>query len=364
MDRRDFLKSSSVMAAGAVTGTGAAVAAGEAVADHAAADTLATPAVISSGKDLVLSAPVAMDDHTLGSSAFRLARRITEASDGKFRVVVQRTDVGNLESVTSAEADFALGTANHNMSYHPAFGVFAGLPLGEHLDAQAFNAWTAVGGGAELADDLGRAFGIKSINIGHTGASGGLWSERIIERVDDFRGHRVGITGIARNLVRALGGEPVSLTTAEMTAAFKANALFAAEPTFHPLEPIAHWSFGPGLVPGGTALTVTMRCSFWSGLAASDRACLEGVFAEENQRSLAESFARTALLHTVTQTRRLPIALGLGAGLVHDLSAVTRDVVSTLAAFDATSQRIVDSHRAFRRLIAGADATVLPGLSV
>lgn len=358
MDRRDFLKSGSVLAAGAVTGTGAAVAAGSVVSGSVAGSDVASPALVAGGRDVVLSAPAAMGELPLGASAFRLARRIETATDGRLRVVVRRTDVGNLELVTSADFDLALGTANHNASFHPAFGVFAGLPIGEHLDAQAFNAWYAVGGGAELADDLGRAFGIKSINVGHTGVSGGLWSERIIERVGDFRGARVGVAGIARNVIRAIGGEAVSLTTDEMRSGFKSGALFAAEPTFQPMEPIAHWSFGPGLVPGGTALTVTMRSSFWSGLAASERAVLEGVFAEENRLSLAEGFARTALLSQVTQTRRLPIALGLGVGLVHDLSAVTRDVVSTLANVDPTSQRIVDSHRAFRRLMTGADATV------
>jgi TRAP-type mannitol/chloroaromatic compound transport system substrate-binding protein len=359
MDRRDFLKSGSVLAAGAVTGTGAAVAAGSVVAGSVVTDDLASPAIVASGRDIVLSAPVAMEEMMLGSSAFRLARRIEAATEGRLRVVVQRSDVGALESVTTAQSDIALGTANHNASFHPAFGVFAGLPIGEHLDAPAFNAWYAVGGGAELADDLGRVFGIVSFNAGHSGVSGGLWSERIVETTGDFRGGRVAVAGLARDVVRALGAEALSLTTEEMTAAFKAGTLFAAEPTFQPMEPIAHWSFGPGLNPGGTALAATLRRSFWDQLSISERAVLEGMFAEENRLSLAESFARNAMAAQVTQARRLPIALGLGAGLVHDLSAVSRDVVSSLASFDPTSRRIVDSHRAFRQLLTGADATAV-----
>ncbi len=356
MDRRDFLKSGSVLAAGVASGAGAATAAGIAASAAPTASAPTAPAIVSGAKELVVSAPLALDDPAFGSSAFRLARRLQDVTEGRFHVSVQRVDTGGIEAVTTGQSDVALGIANHDASYHPAFSVFAALPIGEHLDAVSFNAWYGVGGGAELADDLGRAFGVVTRLAGHSGAGAGLWSEKLIERMDDLKSQTLAVSGLAAKLARAVGADAALLTTDEMRTGLKDGRVFAAEPTFHPLEPLSHWSFGPGLVPGGTALVATIRKSFWDHLSSGERAVFEGVLAEENQRSLAESFARTALTAEVTRKRRLPIALGLGAGLVHDLEAAAHDVVSDLARTDATAQRIVDSHRAFRRLLTGADA--------
>jgi TRAP-type mannitol/chloroaromatic compound transport system substrate-binding protein len=344
MDRRDFLMSGSAVAVG-TTLVGSTASGAE--------PSLGVPAVTAGLREIVVSMPAAFAATPLAEASARLARRLAEASGGRFATSVRAVEGGGIEAVTIGDADIALGTTAHDASHHPAFSVFAAMPVGEHLDAAAFNAWVQVGGGRDLADDLGRAFGVIVRIAGHTGSGGGLWSERRIARIDDFAGASLAVSGLGARLARALGAEAVMRSSHDMREDLKSGAILAAEPTFPSFAALASWAVHPGFLPGGTALSATLRSSLYDQLDTADRAVIDAVLAEENQRSLAGAFAARALAGDLERKQRQPHRLGLDRGMRHDLEAAARDVVSDLGRSSAEAGRIVDSYRAFRRLASG-----------
>jgi TRAP-type mannitol/chloroaromatic compound transport system substrate-binding protein len=346
MDRREFLKSTSVAA---VAGS-AAGATGTATAQSATASTaeLAAPAVILARREISLAVPLSLDTLEIGAGAFRLARRIETAFDNRISINISRTDMNGFDAITSGQADLYLGLDADQAATHPGFAVLAGMPARESLNAVEQQAWQTIGSGAELRGELAQRLGIHSLIAGHTGASPGLYAERILETADDLRGLRIACRGLARDVVAELGATPVALDEGDLRGAITAQRLDAAEPLQVPTAAVAHWSYQPGLTPGGYLLSLGLGLTFWHGLTRAEQAILEGLAAEAHAYSQAENIGRAATMRQVARFRRWPVATSTPGDLQAALDAAATRVIDRIGDHDNLARRIVDSARAFR----------------
>lgn len=341
MDRREFLTSTGMAAAAGVGGAAPAIDATDAAATP-------SPHIAVPQKPLRLALPQSIETLDTGAAAHLLAHRISTALGEHVKIDVVSVATSGAEAVRSGAADLYYGIESDHAGLHPAFAAFAGMPLGEQMDALHHYAWLMAGDGGEAWDELSASFGIKALAAGHTGASQGLYSERILETAADLRGLRIACHGLARDVVAALGAEPVSISRHLPGGSIFALGIDAIETLGVPSTAVAHWRHGSGLTPGGMTYALGMSRDLWAGWTRAQQIVVEGIAGEAFARSLAQAAIHRATVTRLGRLRRWPIATAMDEQLEAAIEVASRQTLDHLAATDSLSGRIVASYRAFR----------------
>jgi TRAP-type mannitol/chloroaromatic compound transport system substrate-binding protein len=355
MDRREFLRATAAAAA-ATTATAAAAETAE-IASTPPPQTadVASPAVAMDIRELRLA--VAWPDVAAGppDQAHRLAARITAMSGGRYRVALVPGVSDGLAAVRSGLADAYFASENDHLEAHRALAYFAGLP-GTHAIAPNHHvAWMLTGGGQELWDGLAGGFGIKAMLAGHAGA-GCFVASRNITAMHELAGAKVSVAGLARDVARGFGLDPVSAAPADLPALLASGELLAAEHggaiASHALGLIAAAPFavGTGINRHGTALALGLRRSLWDGMSAADQAVFAAAAAAELQLALAEDESHRRLLWPQTTADR---SWTVAPELERTIARVSDAVVAHVAATDARARHIGASYSAFRHVALG-----------
>ena len=350
MDRRDFLKTTSGAAAAAAAGTTAALGR----SGEVAAPAIASPAIGSGAKELRLALSWPDNGKGPADSARRLARSIEVATERRYQFTFVAGEKRGIDAVRSGVADLYHGSEHDNLAHSRAFAYFAGLPGANGMRASAHESWMLAGGGQTLWDQLAAEHGVKGLMAGHTGRSTGLMSARAIRTVADFAGARVWVFGLAGDVARGLGAEPVSVPARDLESALARGEIDAAEAGG------AIASFALGLLPHlphdtgaslnrtGTALSLGINKAIWDAMSGSDQAIFSGFAMAELHASIAEEKAHRRQLLSA----RIMKQEGPGS---HELSSairrVSEAVVAHLAGSDARVARINASYAAFRAAI-------------
>ena len=348
MDRREFLKSTGAAAAAATTATAVA-----------AETTAAAPAVAKGLQQLRLAMPWADGVAGPADQARRLTQRIASMSGGKIRLMPSFGVANGLAAVQSGEADLYFAGAHDNVDAHRGLAFFAGLPGDRGLSPHHLQSWVALGGGQALWDDLSAELGIKPLLAAHTGSCRFMLATERIDTMSALTGRKAYVEGLARDVARGLGLEPVSMAPAELAGAMQRGNLLAAECggaiTSYALglHTVAPYATGTSINRNGMALSVGIARALWDRLGEADQALIAAAAAAEFQLSLAEEEAHRPMLHPNPAPERIwPLA----AELSHAIRRVADAVVAHAGGADAQSRRINDSYAAFRSSVNGAGA--------
>ena len=214
MDRRSFLKNST-LAGGA-----------------AAATTLAAPAYAQGNRTLTLVTTWGRGLAGVHDSAQRAADMITEMSDGSLTVDLKAAGelVGAFEvfdAVTSGQADMYHGADYYFVGQHPAYAFFTAIPFG--MTAQELVNWYYHAGGMEAHDELGQIFNLKSFIAGNTGAQAGGWFRQEISGPEDFNGLKFRMPGLGGKALGYMGASVQNLPGAEVYQALASGAIDGTE---------------------------------------------------------------------------------------------------------------------------------------
>lgn len=290
----------------------------------------------------------------LGTGAARVARRITEMTDGRIAVTVYAA--GELVPALSAFDAVADGTADmyHGSEYYwqgknQAFNFFTAVPMG-FLPHEHF-AWIHFGGGQELWDELSARFNVKPFLAGSTGPQLGGWYKTKIESLEDLKGLRVRIPGLGGEVLRRLGAAAVVMEGGEIFPALQSGAIDAAEWVgpwndlafgFHKMA--KHYYY-PGFHEAGSVLTLGTNLDVWESLSAADQRIVQSAAEAENNTMLAEYNAHNAdALRVLTekhgvQLHRFPDAM------MREFGRVAGEVLAEAAASDPMAAKVYDSFR-------------------
>lgn len=293
----------------------------------------------------------------LGTSAARLAERITRASAGRITVRV----FGSGELVPPFEVFDAVsrGTAQigHSAAYYwrdkaAAAPFFCSVPFG--LNAQEMAGWLRFGGGLELWRELYAPFNLVPFAAGNTGVQLAGWFRRPLTGTADLQGLRMRIPGLGGEVLTRLGAVPVNLPGAEIASRLASGAIDAAEwlgpynDLAFGLHRAARFAHYPGWQEPGTTIEAMFHKPAFDALPDDLKALLEACCAAENDAMLAEYTARNQQAldvlmreHSV-QLRRLP------DDVLAALRRAADTVLEDLAASDPFARRAHDSMRAFR----------------
>ena len=213
MNRRKLLK-----AAGAAVATGA----------------VAAPAIAQSTPALrwrlTTSFPKTLD--TLYGACEMFAKAVGDLSDQKFQISVYGPgEIVPAFQVFDAVANNTVEMGNSASYYYIgkdlAFAFGTAVPFG--LNTRQMNAWLAYGGGLEMLNELYGTFGILGIPFGNTTAQMGGWFRKEIKTLDDMKGLKFRVGGVAGQVLSRLGVVPQQIPPGDIYPALEKGTIDAAE---------------------------------------------------------------------------------------------------------------------------------------
>ncbi|WP_038033925.1 TRAP transporter substrate-binding protein [Thermopetrobacter sp. TC1] len=292
-----------------------------------------------------------------GVSAERLAKDIETLSSGTLKVKVYAAGelVGALavfDAVENGTADMAHTASLFWGGKMPAAALFTAGPYG--LTPLEHRAWLEQGGGQQLWDELYGQFGIKPLMCGNTGPSMGGWFRKPIKSLDDLKGLKMRMPGLGGEILRRLGGTPVSLPPGEILTALQSGAIDATEflgpfsdmaMGFYKVAKVYHY---PAFHEPNGAGELLIARKVWDALNNEQRRAIEVACSAEAARTLAEHTWRNAEALKVLKEKHGVRVMAYPADVLAAARKIADEVLADLAAKDALSGKIVTSWLAAR----------------
>ncbi len=286
MSRRVFLKEATVGIAGTSV-VGASLIA-------------SAPAIAQNITELNIVSTWPRDFPGLGLSAQRLAKRITDLSDGK--IVTQYYAAGErvgafdvFDEVAAGNSEAYIAADYYWKGKHPGFAYFTSVPFG--MTTPEWNAWIKFKGGQELWDELSGGFGIKAITCGGTGTQMGGWFNKEIESAEDFKGLKMRIPGLGGDVMAKLGASPISLPGGQIYENLVSGAIDATEwvgpynDYFMKFYEAAKYYYSPGMHEPGGGLAFGMNKEWWEERSEFEKIVIETACLAENAAQPEEAIA-------------------------------------------------------------------------
>ncbi|WP_431859619.1 TRAP transporter substrate-binding protein [Azospirillum sp.] len=341
MKRREFLTTAGV-------GTAAA----------AATATIAAPAIAQSMPEVkwrcASSFPKSLD--TIYGAAEEVAKRVSEATDGKFQIrVFAANEIVPALQVLDAVQNATI-QCGHTVSYYyvgkePTLGFDASMPFG--LNARQQMAWMTHGGGLELMREVFKAYNIIQFPAGNTGTQMGGWFRKEIKTVDDLKGLKYRIGGYAGKVLTRLGTVPQQIAGGDIYPSLEKGTIDAAEWVGpHDDEKlgfnkVAQYYYYPGWWEGGPQVSLLVNNAEYEALPKAYKAILDQACAAANSSMLGkyDVYNMNALKRLVaagTQLRPFP------REVMQACYQAAFDTYEEEAKTNATFKKVYEAWRKFR----------------
>ena len=167
-----------------------------------------------------------------GDAVKKMISNVDRLSGGKFKIIsetkeIHKKPLGIFELVKDGE--YQMG---HTASYYWKGRdvntlFFTTLPMGMVANEQL--AWFYYGGGKELMEKVYSQYGMLSFPGGNTGNQMGGWFKKEINTIEDMKGLKMRIPGLAGDVLSSLGVEVTNLPPGELYDALKSGKLDALE---------------------------------------------------------------------------------------------------------------------------------------
>ncbi|HEY9148990.1 MAG TPA: TRAP transporter substrate-binding protein [Gammaproteobacteria bacterium] len=293
----------------------------------------------------------------LGTGANRLAELINEMSGGRIEVKV--FGAGELvpafeifDAVSKGTAQMGHGAAYYWKGKSEAAQFFAAVPFG--FTAQEMNAWLYHGGGMELWRETYEPFGLVPTAALNTGVQMGGWFNKEINSLKDLQGLKMRIPGLGGEVLKRLGGTPVSLPGGEIFPSLKSGAIDATEwvgpynDLAFGLYKAAKYCYYPGWHEPGTTLECFINKEAFEALPADLQAIVLNASKVANLDGLSELTARNnEALQTLVNKHKVELRR-FPDDVLQQLSKVSDEVVAEIADKDEMSKKVYQSYKQFR----------------
>jgi len=290
-----------------------------------AAAGVAAPAIAQSQPSiqwrLAASWPKSLD--TLYGGAELVARRVGEITDGKFTIrtfaageIVPALQV--LDAVQAGTVELGHTATYYYFGKDPAFALGTSVCFG--MNTRQTNAWYYFGGGREAMEPLFRDYGCIAIPAGNTGCQMGGWYRKEIKSLDDLKGMKMRIGGMAGLILAKLGVVPQLIGGPDIYPALEKGTIDSAE-WVGPYDDeklgfnkIAQYYYAPGYWEGGPMLMTLVNEKKWNELPKAYQAALTTACGEANvwmpaKYDAENPAAMRRLIAGGTKLRRFPQAV-------------------------------------------------------
>jgi TRAP-type mannitol/chloroaromatic compound transport system substrate-binding protein len=342
MQRRKFIRTAGVGAA-AVATTGA----------------VAAPAIAQSAPELnwriTSSFPKSLD--TLYGGLEHFAKIVAEATDNKFQIrtfaageIVPGLQV--LDAVQNGTVEMGQTAFYYYYGKDPTFALATVVPFG--LNTRQMNAWVTQGGGEQLIDDFLKSYNVVGMIGGNTTAQMGGWFRKEIKTVDDLKGLKMRIAGLAGDVMTKLGVVPQQIAGGDIYPALEKGTVDAAEwvGPYDDLKlgfvKVAPYYYYPGWWEGNAALHLIVSLEKFNALPKAYQQILRMAAAETN------NFVTTRYDADNPKALRALIATGaklqpFSQQILEACFNASNDVYAGIVAKNANFKKVYESQMAFRK---------------
>ena len=248
---------------------------------------------------LTTTFPKSLD--TLYGACELFAKLVGELSDQKFQVqvfapgeVVPPFQV--FDAVSTQTIELGNTASYYYIGKDPAFAFGTAVPFG--LNTRQMNAWLSYGGGLDLLNDLYKSYNVMAIPFGNTTAQMGGWFRKEIKTLDDIKGLKFRVGGIAGQVLSRLGVVPQQIAPGDIYPSLEKGTIDAAE-WIGPYDDeklgfvkIAPYYYYPGWWEGQAMLHAFINLEKWESLPKTYKAVLQAACAYANVDMMAKYDAR------------------------------------------------------------------------
>lgn len=293
----------------------------------------------------------------LGMAAENLSQYVKEMSNGRLIIKVYGAGelvpaMGVFDAVSQGNVELGHGASYYWTGKVKSSQFFTAVPFG--LTAQEMNGWLHHGGGLELWEEAYEPFNLVPLAGGNTGVQMAGWFNKEINSIEDIKGIKMRIPGLAGEVFTRLGAETVQLAGNEIFLSLQQGVIDAAEwvgpyndLTFG-FHQVAKYYYYPGWHEPGSTLEIIVNKDALESLPDDLRAMMKYASRAVNQEMLDEYTARNnnALIELVEEhgvsLRKLP------NDVLRELKKVSDEVMKEFVAKDDMARKVYDSYSNFK----------------
>jgi TRAP-type mannitol/chloroaromatic compound transport system substrate-binding protein len=233
----------------------------------------------------------------------------------------------------------------------PTWALFCAVPFG--LNTRQQNAWFYDGDGMKLMNEFSKKYSLYALVGGNTGAQMGGWFRKEIKTVDDLKGLKFRIGGLAGRTLQKLGVVPQQIAGGDIYPALEKGTIDAAE-WVGPYDDdklgfnkVAPYYYYPGWWEGGTAQHFLINQAKWNELPKNYQAIVTAAAGLSNIEETARYDTRNPaalkrLIGAGTQLRAFP------QPVMDACLKASNEVNAEISATNPDFKKVLDSMQAFR----------------
>jgi TRAP-type mannitol/chloroaromatic compound transport system substrate-binding protein len=236
------------------------------------------------------------------SAAFNLAEKVKEMSGGDFVIRIEGAEkhkaaLGILDMVKGGQYEMGHSAAYYWKGKEISTVFFCTVPFGMNATEQL--AWFYYGGGMELMQETFDTFGVLSYPGGHSGVQMGGWFKKEINTLEDLKGLKMRIPGLAGEVFAKLGVNVTNIAPGELYTSLDRGTIDALEwvgPAmdikmgFHKIAPYYY----TGWHEPATELQFLVNKKEYDKLSPEHQAILEAAMKASSMEMSLENFAGSA----------------------------------------------------------------------
>ncbi len=292
----------------------------------------------------------------LGTVPEQFAKDVEVMSGGRLKIKVYGAGemvpaLQTFDTVKSGAAQMGHGAAYYWKGKIPAAQIFTALPFG--MNAQEINSWFYYGGGNELWREAYKPFGLIPLPGGNTGVQMAGWFNQEINSVEDFKGLKMRIPGLAGEVISELGAIPVSLPGGELFSSMQSGAIDATDwvgpynDQAFGLYKVAPYYYVTGWQEAGAAMEFVINEEAFNALPKDLQRIVEVAAEKTNANMLALYTAKNnQALQTLVNEHGVQLKQ-FPQDVVEALKAASTKVIADMVASDPQTAKIYESYKRF-----------------
>ncbi len=296
----------------------------------------------------------------LGLAPENFSKYIEEMTCGRMKIKVYGAGefvpaMGVFDAVSQGNVQLGHGASYYWTGKVKSSQFFTAVPFG--LTAQEMNGWLHYGGGLELWQEAYEPFNLIPLAGGNTGVQMAGWFKKEINSLDDLKGLKMRIPGLAGEIFTRAGAETVTLPGNEIFLSLQQGVVDAAEwvgpyndLTFG-FHQVADYYYYPGWHEPGSTLEIIINKDAYDSLPEDLKAIIKYAARASNQEMLDEYTARNnKALNELIEKHNIELKKLPDTVLV-ELRRITDEVMEDFIADDEMAQKVYKSYKEFKEQV-------------
>jgi len=257
------------------------------------------------------------------------------------------------KAVSEGTVEMGFGAPIYWAKEVPGCEFMYAVPFG--LDAAGMHAWLYSSGGLQLWKELFEPYNILPFPMGNTGDAMGGWFDRKIEKIEDFKGLVICMSGVCSTIYEKAGAKNNWMVAGGTLDAFKRkeiDAIICQGPFIdqhHKFYRGPKYYYYPGWQEPGGVLSLIINKKVWYDLPVNLQKTIEIVSGNTSQfiTNQFDSMNSKALIELVEKEKVTLVEFP--PAVLAELERISREVLEEEAAKNAQFKKVYEAFKKFKK---------------